>query len=88
MACSKVNFTVYNEGILKHVEFTLAFVFMQDIQPKECTLDVCLIQRVFIARLLARERTTSLLLSDRWRCRFYSSESDVKKSHCKSEVLL
>jgi hypothetical protein len=90
VACSKVDFTftIYNESILKHFELTLAFIVTQDIQPKECTLDVCLIQRVFIAGLLARERTTSLLLSDRWRRRFCSAESDVKKSHCKSEVLL
>jgi hypothetical protein len=44
----KVNLTstIYNESILKHVEFTKAFIVMLDFQPKECTLDVCLIQRV------------------------------------------
>jgi len=90
VACSKMNFTftIYNESILKNIELTLAFIVMQDIHTKECTLDVCLIQRVFTAGLLARERTTSLLLTDRWRLRFCSADSDVKKSHCKSEVLL
>ena len=90
MACSKVNFTfiAYNVSNLKHVEFAIAFIVMQDIQPKECTLDACLIQRFFIAGLLARERTTSLLRSNRWRRHFYRADSDVKKSHCKSEVVL